>query len=115
MCAAIGVEPTTPSALTRGSSKRVSTVSLPPLTTFTTPGGSPASRNSSASRNGTDGSRSEGFRMKAFPQAGAGTAFHSGIIAGKLNGVMPATTPGGRPAVPGRSQWWDRADSHRLP
>ena len=33
--------------------------------------------------------------MKALPQAIAGADFHSGIIAGKLNGVMPATTPSG--------------------
>ena len=33
--------------------------------------------------------------MKALPQAIAGANFHSGIIAGKLNGVMPATTPSG--------------------
>ncbi len=31
--------------------------------------------------------------MKALPQAIAGANFHIGIIAGKLNGVMPATTP----------------------
>ncbi len=37
----------------------------------------------------------EGLRMKALPQAMAGAHFHSGIIAGKLNGVMPATTPSG--------------------
>ena len=41
------------------------------------------------------GSRSEGLRMKALPQAMAGANFHIGIIAGKLNGVMPATTPSG--------------------
>ena len=33
--------------------------------------------------------------MKALPQAIAGAHFHSGIMAGKLNGVMPATTPSG--------------------
>ena len=33
--------------------------------------------------------------MNALPHASAGPAFHSGIIAGKLNGVMPATTPSG--------------------
>ncbi len=59
------------------------------------PGGRPASSISSASRIGTDGSRSDGFRMKALPQAIAGANFHIGIIAGKLNGVMPATTPSG--------------------
>jgi hypothetical protein len=57
------------------------------------PAGSPASIINSASRIGTDGSRSEGLRMNALPQAMAGANFHIGIIAGKLNGVMPATTP----------------------
>ena len=44
---------------------------------------------------GTDGSRSDGFRMKALPHANAGQNFHIGIIAGKLKGVIPATTPSG--------------------
>ncbi len=44
---------------------------------------------------GTPGSRSDGFRMKALPQEMAGAHFHSGIMAGKLKGVMPATTPSG--------------------
>jgi hypothetical protein len=51
--------------------------------------------NSSAKRTGTEGSRSEGLRMKALPQAMAGPSIHSGIMAGKLNGVTPATTPSG--------------------
>ena len=72
-----------------------STASLSPLTTLSTPAGSPASRKSSAMRSGTPGSRSEGLRMKALPQASAGAAFQSGIMAGKLKGVMPATTPSG--------------------
>ena len=42
-----------------------------------------------------DGSFSEGFRMKQLPQAIAGAHIHMGTIAGKLNGVMPATTPSG--------------------
>ena len=72
-----------------------STASLSPLTTLRMPAGSPASIISSASISGTEGSRSEGFRMKALPAAIAGQNFHIGIIAGKLNGVMPATTPSG--------------------
>ena len=72
-----------------------STASLSPLTTLRMPGGPPASTNSSPRRIGTPGSRSDGLRMKALPQAMAGASFHSGIIAGKLNGVMPATTPSG--------------------
>ena len=58
-------------------------------------GGRPASIISSASRIGTDGSRSDGLRMNALPHAIAGANFHIGIMAGKLNGVMPATTPSG--------------------
>ena len=63
-----------------------STASLSPLTTLRIPGGSPASIISSASIIGTPGSRSDGLRMKALPQAMAGAHFHSGIMAGKLKG-----------------------------
>src|ERR1700719_3796432 len=95
MYSAIDDEPTKPMAFTRGSVRSVSTASLSPLTTLSTPGGNPAFRNSSAIRIGTDGSRSDGLRMKQLPQAIAGAHFHNGIMAGKLNGVMPAVTPSG--------------------
>ena len=72
-----------------------STTSLPPLTTLSTPAGNPASTSNWASRIGTEGSRSDGLSTKALPQASAGANFHIGIMAGKLNGVMPATTPSG--------------------
>ncbi len=49
--------------------------------------------NSSPRRTGTLGSRSDGFRMKVLPTAIATPNIHIGIMAGKLNGVMPATTP----------------------
>jgi hypothetical protein len=42
-----------------------------------------------------EGSRSLGFNMKVFPQASATGNIHSGTIAGKLKGVIPATTPRG--------------------
>ena len=38
--------------------------------------------------------------MKALPAATASGNIHSGIIAGKLNGVIPATTPSGT-----RTEW----------
>src|ERR1700722_10977995 len=95
MYSAMDEEPTKPTAFTRASVSSVSTASLSPLTTLKTPAGNPALRNSSAMRIGTEGSRSEGFRIKLLPQAIAGAQFQSGIIAGKLNGVMPATTPSG--------------------
>src|SRR6266568_7064644 len=92
---AIGVEPTKLTAATRGSVSSVSTASLLPFTMFNTPGGAPASSISSASRNGHDGSFSEGLRMKVLPQAIATGNIHIGTIAGKLNGVIPAHTPSG--------------------
>jgi hypothetical protein len=42
-----------------------------------------------------EGSFSEGLSTKAFPQAIAGAHIHMGTIAGKLNGVIPATMPSG--------------------
>src|SRR5207249_2793209 len=69
--------------------------SLSPFTTFSTPGGAPASSISSASRKGQDGSFSEGLRMKLLPQAIAIGNIHIGTIAGKLKGVIPAHTPSG--------------------
>ena len=55
--------------------------------------GKPASSINSASIRGTDGSRSDGLRIKALPHTMAGANIHIGIIAGKLNGVIPAVTP----------------------
>ncbi len=72
-----------------------STATLSPWTTFSTPLGAPASIISSPRRTGRDGSRSDGFRMKVLPAAMATPNIHIGIMPGKLNGVMPATTPSG--------------------
>ena len=60
-----------------------------------TPAGRPASWNSSQISIGAEGSRSDGFRMKVFPHAMATGNIHIGTMAGKLKGVMPATTPSG--------------------
>ena len=42
-----------------------------------------------------DGSFSDGLSTNVLPHAIAGAHIHIGTIAGKLNGVMPATTPSG--------------------
>ena len=76
-----------------GFSNIASTATLSPLTTCKTPFGNPASSMSSVSIIGTEGSLSDGFKIKAFPQAIAGANIHIGIIAGKLNGVIPPQTP----------------------
>ena len=60
-----------------------------------TPSGRPASFSSSATKTEADGSFSDGLSTNAFPHAIAGAHIHIGTIAGKLNGVIPATTPSG--------------------
>ena len=78
-----------------GCSSTPSTATLSPCTTLKTPSGRPASFSSSAVQIDADGSFSDGLSTKVFPQAIAGAHIHIGTIAGKLNGVMPATTPSG--------------------
>src|SRR5258706_13414995 len=95
MYCAIGVEPTNEIAATFGCSSRRSTATLSPWTTLNTPGGKPASASSCAHNIEADGSRSLGFSTNVLPHAIAIGNIHIGTIAGKLNGVMPATTPSG--------------------
>ena len=78
-----------------GCSSTASTATLSPCTTLKTPSGSPASFKSSAVSIEADGSFSDGLSTNAFPQAIAGAHIHMGTIAGKLNGVIPPTTPSG--------------------
>src|SRR3954452_4231653 len=97
---ATGVEPTKLTALMPGWCRMASTASLSPWTTWNTPSGRPASFSSSARIREAEGTRSDGFRMKQLPQASATGNIHIGTMTGKLNGVMPATTPSGW-----RSEW----------
>src|SRR5580693_9193463 len=69
-----------------------STATLSPCTTLNTPSGSPASARSLASRTDAEGSFSDGLSTKALPAAMAIGNIHIGTMAGKLNGVIPATT-----------------------
>ena len=97
---AIGVEPTKLIACTSGLVSSSSTATLSPWTTLKTPSGNPAFLKRSATSIDADGSRSDGFRMNVLPQTMATGNIHIGTITGKLNGVMPATTPSGC-----RSEW----------
>jgi hypothetical protein len=60
-----------------------------------TPSGRPASLRSAATYVDAEGSFSDGLSTNVFPQAIAGAHIHIGTMAGKLNGVIPATTPSG--------------------
>lgn len=63
--------------------------------TFKSPGGAPALVKRSARIIDAPGTRSDGLRIVAFPQATETGNDQSGIIAGKLNGQMEAVTPSG--------------------
>ena len=91
----MGVEPTKLTAWMVGCARMASTEVLSPWTTLKTPSGRPASLSISASRMEELGSRSQGLRTKVLPQAMAMGNIQSGTMAGKLKGVMPATTPSG--------------------
>ena len=95
MYCAIGVEPTNETAATSGWSSSASTATLSPCTTLKTPSGRPACCHSSATSSDAEGSRSLGLRTNVLPQAIATGCIHIGTMTGKLNGVMPATTPSG--------------------
>src|SRR4026208_1149314 len=95
MYRAIGVDPTNETAPIPGCSSIASTATLSPWTTLKTPSGSPASLRRPAVRNEAGGAFSDGFSTKQLPQAIAGAHIHIGTIAGKLKGVIPATTPTG--------------------
>ena len=91
----MGVDPTNDTAAMSGWSRIASTATLSPWMTLNTPAGTPASASSSAMKFAADGSFSDGLRMNVLPVAIAVANIHIGTIAGKLNGVMPATTPSG--------------------
>src|SRR5918995_2356334 len=91
----MGVEPTKLTAFTSGCSSIASTATLSPCTTLKTPAGSPASAQSAPSQLAADGSFSDGLSTTQFPVAMAIGKNQHGTIAGKLNGLITATTPNG--------------------
>src|SRR3546814_6339433 len=90
------VDPTKLIAALVGCLKIASTISLSPLTVFQTPFGSPASRHSLPRNADAPGTRSEGLRITALPQAMAIEVIISGTITGQLKGAMQPTIPTGR-------------------
>jgi hypothetical protein len=70
---------------------------------FTTPGGSPTSRISSASLSAVSGVVSAGLSTTVLPQASAGAIFHAAIRSGKFHGMIWPATPSGRARRPGNA------------
>ena len=66
-----------------------------PGSTLNTPGGSPASIASSASRIALSGDFSDGLSTTLLPMASAGASFQVAISIGKFQGTMAPITPSG--------------------
>ena len=66
-----------------------------PVTTLTTPGGNPASANSSANSSMDADVCSDGLTTTVLPAARAGASFHEASKRGEFHGVIAATTPKG--------------------
>src|ERR671928_224796 len=99
---ATGAEPTNETASIPGWSRIPSTTSRPPLTRFTTPGGSSSESSTSKAICWVSGTCSEGLSTKVLPQAMANGRNQNGTIAGKLNGTSAAH--GGVEVVGGRQR-----------
>ena len=93
-------DPVNETRSTRASSASGMPASGPrPWSTFSTPGGSPASRHSRPSQSADSGVCSDGFRMDPLPQKIDGNAFHATFGNGVLNEIRSAATPTGRRRV----------------
>ena len=81
---------------TRGLATKASPTSAPPpVTTFTTPSGIPASRHSRPISKVVSGVYEAGLITTVLPAAMAGAIFHAAIWIGKFHGVIPTHTPTG--------------------
>ena len=89
------VEPVKAILATPGWLTRWAPVSPAPVTTLTTPGGSPASRTISASLSAVSGVVSAGLSTTVLPQASAGASFQAAISSGKFHGMIWPHTPSG--------------------
>ena len=88
------VEPVNETLSTRGSVTSASPAVGPwPGTTFTTPGGKPASARISARTRAVTGVSKAGLRTAVFPVTSAGASFQMAIMYGRFQGMIAPTTP----------------------
>jgi hypothetical protein len=104
----VGVEPVNATLRVSGCVTSASPASGPvPVTTLSTPGGSPASVRISARRSVVNGVVSAGLATTALPHTSAGPSLFESSVVGKFHGTIAATTPSGRrstrPSTPGSS------------
>ncbi len=95
-CRPTAVEPVKAILSTPVCRSRASPATGPaPVTTLTTPSGTPARWSSPAMWRALSGVSSAGLWTTVLPAARAGASFEPARISGKLKGVIAATTPSG--------------------
>src|SRR5690242_6872472 len=92
----VAEDPVNVTLSTPGCATRAAPVAPAPVTTLSTPGGSPASNASRAKANVEAGVCSAGLAMKVQPAASAGASLLANRNSGLFQGRMAATTPTGR-------------------
>ena len=99
-CRPTAVEPVKAILSTPGWRSSASPTTWPlPVTTLSTPSGTPASESSWAMKSALSGVSSAGLWTTALPAASAGAILVLDRISGKLKGVIAATTPSGSRSV----------------
>ena len=93
---AVSGEPVNEMRRARGSETSAAPISSPmPCTTFSTPGGKPASSARSASSEHESGDHSAGLRITVQPAASAGAVFQVESMNGAFHGVITTAGPAG--------------------
>ncbi len=96
----VAVEPVKTTLFTSSCSARRAPASRPvPVTTLTTPSGTPASCINFAIIKGVSGASSEGFNTTVQPVAKAGAIFQIEAAVGAFQGIIAPTTPTGSRVV----------------
>ncbi len=89
------VDPVKVTLSTPGCDVSACPVAAPPLTTFTTPSGSPASSIASVSTPMLSGASGAGLSTTVHPAASAGPSFNAAMKSGVFHGMIAPTTPTG--------------------
>ena len=96
ICLPTSVEPVKATLSTPGWVTSAAPVAPAPVTTLTTPGGSSACWQTSASNRAVSGVVSAGLSTQQLPAARAGASFQAAMRSGKFQGMTWPATPSGR-------------------
>ena len=108
----VGTDPVKVMCRTKRWEDNAAPASMPsPVTTFTTPGGTPQSKMIWARSSAVNGVVSAGLATTVQPAAKAGATLRANVEVGKFQGMMCAVTPAGSRTV--QPMWFSPSGSER--